>query len=73
MKRGIKTLSVIIFGLILCISIGLAQESQKEVTIEEIVVTATKTEKRVDPETFWLIAFPHTQPCRYGIHDKARA
>ena len=48
MKRVTRTLIVIISSLILCISTGLAQESQKEVTLEEIVVTATKTEKKVE-------------------------
>jgi iron complex outermembrane receptor protein len=48
MKRVIRPLMVIISSLILCVSTGLAQESQKEITLEEIVVTATKTEKKVE-------------------------
>jgi len=48
MKRATRQLIVIISGLILCISAGLAEETQKETTLEEIVVTATKTEKKVE-------------------------
>ncbi len=45
MKGVTSQLVVIIFSLILCISTGLAEEMQKEITLEEIVVTATRTEK----------------------------
>lgn len=48
MKRAIKMLIVTISSLILCISTGLAEEAQKETKLEEIVVTATKTEKKVE-------------------------
>ncbi len=41
-------LIVTISSLILCISTGLAEEAQKETKLEEIVVTATKTEKKVE-------------------------
>lgn len=42
-----RTLIVIISSLILSISAGLAEEAQKETTLEEIVVTATKTERTI--------------------------
>jgi len=48
MKCVTKTLFITISSLILCISAGLAEEPQKETTLEEIVVTATKTEKKVE-------------------------
>ena len=43
MKRAIKTLVVIISSLILCTSSGLAEE----ITLEEVVVTGTRTEMEV--------------------------
>lgn len=48
MKRMKGTLVVTIINLMLCISIGLAEEAQKEITLEEIVVTATRTERVLD-------------------------
>jgi iron complex outermembrane receptor protein len=48
MERMTRRFVLILFGLILCTSAGLAQEPQKETTLEEIVVTATKTEKKVE-------------------------
>jgi len=42
MKGVTRQLIVIISGLILCISTGLAEEAQKETTLEEIVVTGEK-------------------------------
>lgn len=46
--KGVKRqLIVIISSLVLCISTGLAEEVQKEITLEEIVVTSTRTEKEV--------------------------
>lgn len=37
-----------IFSLILCIATGLAEEAKKEITLEEIVVTATRTERALE-------------------------
>ncbi|MEW6377359.1 MAG: TonB-dependent receptor [Thermodesulfobacteriota bacterium] len=48
MKCVTKTFFIAIISLILCISAVSAEETQKEVTLEEIVVTATKTEKKVE-------------------------
>jgi iron complex outermembrane receptor protein len=48
MKRAMKTIIATISILILCVSTGIAEEVQKETTLEEIVVTATKTEKKVE-------------------------
>lgn len=47
MKAVTRQLIVIISSLVLCISMGLAEEVQKETTLEEIVVTATRSEKEV--------------------------
>ena len=47
MKAVTRQFIVIISSLILCVSTGLAEEVQKETTLEEIVVTATRTEKEV--------------------------
>ncbi|HUL31403.1 MAG TPA: TonB-dependent receptor [Thermodesulfobacteriota bacterium] len=47
MKRVTGMLIVMIFGLVFSISPGLAEETEKEITLEPTVVTATRTEKEV--------------------------
>ena len=47
MKGVTIQLIVIISSLVFSVSTGVAEETQKEITLEEVVVTATRTEKEV--------------------------